>query len=247
MKKVWICLALTLALLSTAFAVSASEAGEVGLEVLEEAQEAASDASGETGGADAASKAEPTESAPAGQEEGEESTDSSAGGIGATLLNIWDAHASEIFSALTLFGSLMLAYAYKKGLMPTLWGGLNRIAASAEEASERAKTLSEAAQGSITTLTEATAPVLARVESLCNGAETLAAQAQTLEERIREAEDDRALVKTLMTGVAEMLYGVFTAANLPQYAKEQLGQKYASVTAALGGSSHEESDTGTTV
>ncbi len=160
---------------------------------------------------------------------------------GENLLSLVEEHMAELFSALTLVGSMVLAYSYKKGLVPTLWGGLSSIAKTAETTSERTRELAEAAEVSIAAMTDAAGPIFEKIEEMCKGAERLAQEARTLEERIAEAEHDRALVKTIMSGVADMLYGVFSSANLPQYAKEQIGQKYTAICAVLGESRHEES------
>lgn len=153
---------------------------------------------------------------------------------GEQILSLIETHMAELFSALTLVGSMVLAYSYKKGLVPTLWGGLSSIAQTAEKTSERTRELAEMAEGSISSMTQAATPIFEKIEEMCKGADQLAEQARQLEVRVREAEDDRALVKTLMAGVADMLYGVFSSANLPQYAKEQIGQRYTAICSALG-------------
>ena len=66
-----------------------------------------------------------------------------------------------------------------------------------------------------------------------------------LEEKLAAAEDDRAREETLWRGVADLLYGVFSAANLPDYAKEQLGARYAALLAVA--SPEEGTDAGTGV
>ena len=167
-------------------------------------------------------------------------SDASEAGWGGALLSLVEEHMAELFSALTLVGSIILAYSYKKGLVPTLWGGLSSIAKTAETTSQRTKELAEVAEVSIAQMTDAASPIFEKIEEMCQGAETLAQQARDLEKRISEGEDDRALVKTIMGGVAEMLYGVFSSANLPQYAKEQIGQKYNAICVALGDASHEQ-------
>ena len=42
-------------------------------------------------------------------------------------------------------------------------------------------------------------------------------------------------IKTVMAGMADMLWGVFTSANLPEYAKEQIGIRYNAIKGALEG------------
>lgn len=75
------------------------------------------------------------------------------------------------------------------------------------------------------------APILERIAAVADGADALRAQAERMKEEMDAAESERARTAALMRGVADLLYGVFSAANLPAYAKEQLGQRYAALTA----------------
>lgn len=152
----------------------------------------------------------------------------SAGGY---ILAFFETYAGELFSLLTLAGSLILMCGYKRGLLPTLYGGLNKIADYTRGVGEAASRLAEDTEGQMNDFCLRAAPILERIAAVADGADALRAQAERMKEEMDAAESERARTAALMRGVADLLYGVFSAANLPAYAKEQLGQRYAALTA----------------
>ncbi len=153
--------------------------------------------------------------------------------FGEVVNYIWDTYAGEIFSALTLLTSLVLAYFYKRGLVPVVWNGLDRINRASTAASDAARSLAVSTDEKLSAFTERVEPVLTDIDAAAKSTAALTDYIRTLEARISEAEEDRALVRAIMAGVADMLYGVFTAANLPAYAKEQIGTRYTAIAALL--------------
>ena len=156
-------------------------------------------------------------------------------GIGEVLLGVWERYSGEIFSALTLLGSLAVAITYKRGLLPILYGALGSISDTAKRAGERAEGLAEAAEENILSLQGMTAPVVTGIEALGTSCQEMADKLRALEATLEGEAEDRALIKTAVAGVADMLWGVFTSANLPEYAKEQIGIRYNAIKGALEG------------
>lgn len=154
-------------------------------------------------------------------------------GVGEVLLSVWEEHSAEVFSALTLLGSLVVAFTYKRGLLPTLYGALNSIGNTAKEASERAQGLATEAQEHILSLEGIAQPVARGMEALGDVCTDMSTRLTALETLLAKEEDERARIKCVMEGVADMLWGVFTAANLPEYAKEQIGVRYNAIKSAL--------------
>ncbi len=151
------------------------------------------------------------------------------------LSNIWSEYSGEIFSALTLFVSLLLAYFYKRGLVPTIWNGLEKINRAGTEANEVATSIAKTCDEKIEGFFEMAQPLLGGIATVTEQADALASYVKKLEARLEQTEDERTRIKVLMRSTADMLYGVFSAANLPQYAKEQLGQQYTHLLTALEG------------
>ncbi len=234
MKKIW----LWVAALALCCCLSA------GLRVSAESADGAVPEDPAAAGAEAAAE---TTGQPDSEPDGTSAQNTADRSFGAVLLSVLDAHASELLSALTLVASLVLAHAYKKGLVPTLWGGLNSIARTVQDTGEQTRLLAETAQKSIDGVSQSAAPLLEQVEVLCGTAEETARQNAQLKSLIAQTETDRARMVTFMQGLAGMLYEVFSVANLPQYAKEQLGRTYTAIMAQAEGDRHENTDCDPTV
>ena len=54
-------------------------------------------------------------------------------------------HADKIFSALAFLGSLIIAFAYRKGLLPVIKGALSAMSAATSKLKEEAKTAANSA------------------------------------------------------------------------------------------------------
>ncbi len=175
----------------------------------------------------------------------EESDEDAGRTFGETINYIWDTYAGEIFSVLTLITSLVLAYFYKRGLVPIVWNGLDRINRAGAEATEAAKALAASTDERLSAFFTRAEPILSEIGTAAATATELAAYVKILETRVEENESERAKMEALMAGVADMLYGVFTSANLPAYAKEQIGARYHAITSLLrdSGDSHGEQET----
>ena len=138
-------------------------------------------------------------------------------------------YLGEIFSALTLVGSVVLAIAYKRGLLPVVKGALNatagavtKIRESTEKCGEDTRALSEA--------------VSARLE---NAESTLSSLADRIDELNRQLEEkaesatERERMHTVMLAQVDMLYQVFMSSSLPQYEKDSIAERVGAMKQAL--------------
>ncbi len=136
--------------------------------------------------------------------------------------------AAEIFSALALISSLILAYAYKKGLYPLLKNALNALNGSVSRLKETADNeLKE--NGSIS---KAVNERLSDFEGLLDAS---ADKLNSLEEKLTESkgkESER--LKTVLCAQIDMLYDVFMSSSLPQYQKDAIGQRVLKMREELG-------------
>jgi hypothetical protein len=160
--------------------------------------------------------------------------------VGARLLALVEAYAGELLATVTLAVSLFNTYRYQKGLVPMLYQGLKGVASAAQDATGIAKESAGKTEEEIKAFLEEVRPLMARMTALCEGAEAISKEAETLKERIEEGEIDRELTKRWMKGVADMLYRVFSSANLPQYAKDAIGKEYSAITACCEEVGHED-------
>lgn len=177
---------------------------------------------------------------------GEDDTDAAAREtVGGRIAAFFETYIGEIFSALTLVGSLVLMCGYKRGFLPALCRGLDCVTRSTESLGRQAMETSEEAKTRLGAFLDRASPLLEQAERILTLAEDLRVRATALERELSLAADDRAREETLWRGVADLLYGVFSAANLPDYAKEQLGARYAALLAVAA--PQEETNAGTGV
>lgn len=174
-----------------------------------------------------------TEEAPASFETAEPET------VGQMLLTLLETYAGELVAFVTLVVSLFNTYRYQKGLVPLVYGGIESVANAAGNATDEAKAIAEATDARLQEFIARTEPVLARLSEMCKGAESLEEEAKTLHTLIEEGEADRTVVKHLMAGVTDMLYRVFASANLPQYAKDAIGEQYTVLSQELKEAAHD--------
>ncbi len=165
-------------------------------------------------------------------------------GLGERLLEFMETYSGEMFSALTLLFSAFLAHTYKRGLLPSLGSALEVISRTAKDAGDRAGELALTAEEQLGQLSGRVTPALEMVEQVCDTVDAVALQTRDLAQHLCRVESDRDRMTAAMAGMAEMLYGIFTSANLPAYAKEQIGQSYLALKVTLGGTEHVTEDEG---
>ena len=148
-------------------------------------------------------------------------------------------YATEILSALTLVGSLTLAVAYKKGLLPLVERSLvtigNAITKIKDTASESAKQSTAMSLGIENKLTEA-------VTTLDSLREKVLELDKSLSKRIKdegETEREREQLRIIAEAQIDMLYDVFMTSALPQYQKDAVGERVAKMREALIGNEAE--------
>lgn len=148
-------------------------------------------------------------------------------------------YATEILSALTLVGSLTLAVAYKKGLLPLVERSLvtigNAITKIKDTASESAKQSTAMSLGIENKLTEA-------VTTLDSLREKVLELDKSLSKRIKDegqTEREREQLRIIAEAQIDMLYDVFMTSALPQYQKDAVGERVAKMREALIGNEAE--------
>jgi hypothetical protein len=147
-------------------------------------------------------------------------------------------HAGEIFSALALIASLILAYCYKCGLLPIVQNALNAISGILtgieKGADENSKASSEAI-GALRSRIECAEGMLDRLsENVTLVSEDLKARTNA----VLGAEETR----LILSAQVDMLYDIFMTSALPQYQKDAVGERIAAMRGALGKNDNEQTD-----
>ena len=164
---------------------------------------------------------------------GDESETQGEGNFFESVYNEIIGYASEILCALTLVGSLTLAVAYKKGLLPLLekslvsiGNAITKIKESTKESAEKSDVLSKSIDEKLT-LTQET------VESL---GESVASLAKAISETKRDEVTDRMekrQLRLVIDAQIDMLYDIFMSSALPQYQKDAVGERIAAMKEAM--------------
>lgn len=136
-------------------------------------------------------------------------------------------YASEILCGLTLAASLILAFAYKKGLIPLIRGALvsisnavTTIGESAKASEEQTARLGENLDGDIESIKSVLDSVGERVASL----------GDAVNERVRtdeKAQKEYERLSLIVEAQIDMLYDIFMSSALPQYQKDAVGERIA--------------------
>ena len=139
-------------------------------------------------------------------------------------------YATEIFCALTFVGSLILAYAYKCGLIPIIKGGIGALSATVSHIKETAER-SEEKTGEIG---KTVADRLGSAETaLGDISEMLSLMAAKLD-RLETDGDERRKMRIVMNAEVDMLYSIFMTSALPQYQKDEVGARIAKMREVIG-------------
>lgn len=142
-------------------------------------------------------------------------------------------YAGEILCALTFIGSLVLAMAYKKGLLPLLeksllsiGAAITKIKENTKEGIEKSSVVSEDINNKLTSANHTLETLAKRIEAL----------GKALDENKKDVASDRLEKKQLyliLDAQIDMLYDVFMSASLPQYQKDAVGEKIARMKEAI--------------
>lgn len=144
-------------------------------------------------------------------------------------------YATEIFCALTFIGSMILTYAYKKGLLPLIESALLSIGNSVSKIKEKTDANEESTINLGKNMTER----LERSEEIIS---TLTERIEEMTSTIEEVKDGELLknrenqnLTVIISAQIDMLYDIFMSSALPQYQKDAVGERVALMKEALRG------------
>ncbi len=157
-------------------------------------------------------------------ENGEGTADDNAGASGGIFGEIYSylvSHAGEIFSTLSFIGTVAVALAYRRGLIPLLRDGLGAIGGATNSIStgtEQARAVTE----------EAIAGVRKVLDGFSDALRTIERAGEETSERLRTLEsegyDKKTLTKILLEQI-NMLSDIFMSTSLPQFRKDEIAER----------------------
>lgn len=138
-------------------------------------------------------------------------------------------NSDKLFSLLAFVASLIIALLYKKRLLPTVEGSFNTVATALT--SFKSDTEKE-----ITAQTGALSAVSTRLRETENVLMSLTDELSRISDELREGrldENERERMKSVLLCEVDMLYDVFMQSSLPEYQKESVRERVASMKRAL--------------
>lgn len=155
-----------------------------------------------------------------------------------TLFAYIEAHASEIFSSLAFFGSVIIVIIYKRGLLPALTSSVGKVSSLVGSFLDTAKTNGESTSSALATVTDGVAATKEALDCVTKKLESLTERLASAEEI--KSEEER--IRMVLESEIDMLYDIFSASSLPQYRKDLIGERVAKMKSLLGGNKNEEAD-----
>ena len=133
------------------------------------------------------------------------------------------ANADKILSAMAFCGTLIVGFAYKRGLLPLLGKAMNAISKSVDGIKEDGIRSAQSTEERLTNID-------ASIKEIRESSAVTEASISDIEEHISrydEAMAQDSAMKTVMSAQTDMLYAVFMSSALSQYQKEEIGERIA--------------------
>ncbi len=147
-------------------------------------------------------------------------------------------YSGEIFCALTLIGTAVLSFAYKKGLLPLVRNSLTAIAGALGQLKEN----TELGTGALSEQSEKMKESLGRAESVLKSFEEKLTALEASLSGIDRLEKTQASTEIILRCQIDALSEVFMSSSLPEYRKAALGEKLNKMREALGDASGQRAE-----
>ena len=146
------------------------------------------------------------------------------------LLSALGDYSAEILSALAFVGSIIIMLCYKRGLLPIINDALKALKSGIKSVADKSDSFTEHALGVCDSIDERLKSATLLSEEVLKSAELTRSQLSELKSTEKSYEN----LKLILASQIDMLYEVFMSAALPQYLKDNVGEKIGEMKAALG-------------
>ena len=147
----------------------------------------------------------------------------------AEVVEVIETNSDKILSALAFIGSIVLAFTYKRGLLPTLSKTLGSIGSSV-------KSIGESTEKSLCDNADTMSAINSHIKEIGELFDGLSEDVSALNKKLDSYEEDKlsaAAMSEIMRAQVDMLYEIFMTSSLPQYAKDSVGERIAKMKAQL--------------
>ena len=136
---------------------------------------------------------------------------------------------SEILCALTLIGSIILAVAYKKGLLPILSGAVSAIGKGVGRLQGEAEKFNKESGERICDISDKLTNTAEAISGFSKRLELLEGELTSMN---KSSEKFDAILKAISTE-AQLLYDVFMSSALPQYQKDAVAKRISEINGTI--------------
>ena len=134
------------------------------------------------------------------------------------LYNELSSHLPELFSALSLAGACIMAFCYKRGLLPLLKDGLGAIGTAALDCGKKAEVFASEGKDICEKVNDYVHTITSYVEKIEQALATIDEKISSFGDQKKETQ----LLHEVMKGQIEMLQEIFLVSSLPQFEKERI-------------------------
>lgn len=168
-----------------------------------------------------------------GQEQTDKIVDEVGENVFTTIFNQLKSYATEIFCGMTFIGSLILAYAYKKGLIPLIEKTLVSISGAVAKIKERTESGAIATEELGASLSEKLEKSEMIVNSMIDKIGEMNKELAEIKTSELERTDSCKELSIIVGTQIDMLYDIFMTSALPQYQKDAVGERVAKMKETL--------------
>ena len=139
----------------------------------------------------------------------------------AEVVEVIETNSDKILSALAFIGSIVLAFTYKRGLLPTLSKTLGNIGSSV-------KSIGESTEKSLCDNADTMSAINSHIKDIGELFDGLSEDVSALNKKLDSYEEDKlsaAAMSEIMRAQVDMLYEIFMSSSLPHYQKEAVGER----------------------
>lgn len=130
------------------------------------------------------------------------------------IYSLVELNADKIFSILAFIGTIVVSVGYKSGLLPLLRDALSKLKSAIDGVKADGETNKAMTDQRLTEISSALALI-------CGDIEHMKGQCNDTEQLIK----DRETLRLILQGQIDMLYAIFMSSALPQYQKDEVGER----------------------
>ena len=137
------------------------------------------------------------------------------------IYGVMEINADKIFSILAFIGTLVVGVGYKSGLLPLLRDALSRLKSSIDGVKADGEESKAMTESKMREISQAIENINSAIEKNNGELQRIEWQFDNYEQLMKERDS----MRTILTGQIDMLYAIFMSSALPQYQKDEIGER----------------------